>query len=147
MLLTFNRICYHLEMDFETYKSDIAKLATKYGLDFVVLFGSQAIGKTHSKSDVDIGYIASANFELSHLYNLEQDFKHLFQRPDVELVNLNRISPLMKKIVSDHGKIMYQRIPGLFLSYRIQAQRSYRETTRLRELRYQSLKRFVYQHA
>ena len=38
-----------MEIDREKIKS----VAQKYDLEFVVLFGSQATGQTHSKSDID----------------------------------------------------------------------------------------------
>ena len=48
-----------MNMDIMTKKNEMAEIAEKYGLDFIVLFGSQATGRTHPKSDVDIGLHSS----------------------------------------------------------------------------------------
>lgn len=131
-------------MELEKLKPDFKKIAEKYGIDMLVLFGSQATGKTHPKSDVDIGYVSSESFELNTLFKIENDLSLLLQRDDVEVVNLRRISPVMKKIIADEGVLLYEKKPGTFIGYRMYAFKLYVETKPLRELRYQSLRRFAY---
>ncbi|OHA23268.1 MAG: hypothetical protein A3G52_00680 [Candidatus Taylorbacteria bacterium RIFCSPLOWO2_12_FULL_43_20] len=125
-------------------KQRIADLAQKYGLDLVVLFGSQATGRTHPKSDVDIGYLSDQALDYQKEFAIQEDLFRLFRRTDVELVNLSRISPVMKKLVSDEGVVLYEREPGLFARFSMYAFKLFVETKKIRELRYQSLKDFIY---
>ena len=47
------------KIDFESKKDAIAEIAKKNNLNFVVLFGSQATGRVHEKSDIDIAVLGS----------------------------------------------------------------------------------------
>lgn len=131
-------------MNIKIKKEELTKIAEKYGLNLLVLFGSQATGKTHPKSDVDIGYTANGQLELNTRFEIGKDISRVLERDDIELVDLQRISPLMKKIVADEGVLLYEREPGMFELFCIYAFKLYVETKPLRELRYQSLKNFIY---
>src|SRR3990167_4676309 len=83
----------------EIQRQEIAKMAEKYGLSLVVLFGSQATGKTHARSDIDIGV---AKYHPSWdsgntlpLIPVEDTLSEIFRRDDVEVVDLYTISPPM----------------------------------------------------
>ena len=79
----------------EDQKRSIATLARKHGLSLVVLFGSQATGKTHKESDVDIGVIAGEHFDYREAYAVEGELAPILKRRDAEGVNLRRVSPLL----------------------------------------------------
>jgi len=118
-------------MDIEALKPKIAEIAIKHGLDFVVLFGSQAIGRTHPKSDVDIGVISKSKFDILKVMT---DLDNAFGRGDVNAVDLSRASPtLMRAIVVD-GKLLYERERAMFLRWKFYAIRVWMETAWLREL-------------
>ena len=134
-------------MEIEAIKPQIAEIARKHKLDLVVLFGSQARGKTHPKSDVDIGYIGPKSFDMNASFKAEGEISHLLKREDVEFVNLRRVSPLMKKVVCDEGAVLYERESGVFTLFKLYALKMYAETKPLRALRYESLKRFIYEPA
>ncbi len=123
---------------------EISEIAKRYGLDMVVLFGSQATGRTHPKSDVDIGYTAPQTLGFKARFEITNEISSLLQRDDVEFVDLRRISPVMKKIIADEGIALYERIPGMFVLFRMYAFKLYVETKALRELRYRSLEHFAY---
>ncbi len=133
-----------MNVEITTKKKEIAEIAHKYDLDMVVLFGSQATGRTHPKSDIDIGYTSSQSIELDTRFEVGNDISKLLSRDDIELVDLRRVSPLMKKIVSDEGIVLYEQRPGMFIAFCIYAFKLYVETEFLRQLRYESLKHFIY---
>lgn len=58
-----------MEIDREKIKA----VAEKYDLEFVVLFGSQAAGHTHQKSDVDIAYFPPKFFSFDQESKLYLD--------------------------------------------------------------------------
>lgn len=134
-------------MDFEAVKPHIAKLAEKYGLTMVVLFGSQATGHTHKKSDVDVGYLASRDFDYAEQYAITEALMQLFRHPDVELVNLDKVSPELKKQVADHAIILFDKTGSLFDIFSIHANRLYMETKPLRVYREKYVKDFLKTYA
>ena len=133
-----------MNTEIKTRSKEIGEIARKYGLDLVVLFGSQATGRTHPKSDVDIGYTASQRLALETQFKIETDISRLLGRGDIEFVDLRRVSPTMKKIVADEGVALYERLPGTFVSFCVYAFKLHVETKSLRGSRYQSLRNFIY---
>ena len=87
----------------EVLKSQIKELAEKHGLSLVVLFGSQATGATHPKSDVDIAVLGSVNFDRSKLLD---DLGEIFQRDDIEIVNMAESSPTMMYVLIQGRQIL-----------------------------------------
>jgi predicted nucleotidyltransferase len=131
-------------MEIKTKSKEIGEIAQRYSLDLVVLFGSQATGRTHPRSDVDLGYTAPQLLDLTARFKIETDITQLLGRTDIEFVDLQRVSPTMKKIVADEGIVLYERLPGTFVSFCVYAFKLYVETRSLRESRYQSLRHFIY---
>jgi predicted nucleotidyltransferase len=124
-------LCYYYFMNIEAHKPQIAEVAQKYNLDFVVLFGSQATGRTHPKSDVDIGVISHGEVDRLKLMN---EMDKILGREDVTVVDLGMASPtLMRAIVVD-GKLLYERERAMFLKWKFYAIRTWMETDWLRRL-------------
>ena len=123
-------------MNIEAIKSKIAPIAKKYRLDFVVLFGSQATGRTHPKSDVDIGVISHDKFDI---IKFATDMDKVFKRDDVTAVDLSRASPTLMYAIVHDGKILYERERALFMKWKFYAIRTWMETDWLRQLSYKNL--------
>lgn len=119
-------------MDIEAIKPKIAELAKKRDLEFVALFGSQATGATHKRSDIDIAVLGSENLNLSKIID---DFYDLFKRDDVEVVNLGTASPTMMYVVVREGRALYEKEKDIFLNWKFYAIKIWMETAWLRELR------------
>ncbi len=118
-------------MNIEAIKTKIAKIAEKYGLDFVVLFGSQATGRTHPKSDVDIGVISHSKFDILPLMT---DMDKILGRDDVTVVDLSRASPTLMRAIVAEGKLLYEREEAMFLKWKYYAIRVWMDTDWLRAL-------------
>lgn len=127
-------------MDITAIKAGTAAVAEKYGLDFVVLFGSQATGRTHAKSDVDVAVIRRGDLDLNGLTN---DFYQLFRRSDVEVVDLARAMPTLWQAVIRDGKLLYERSVGDFLRWKVYAWKIWMETRWLRDRRDERLRRWA----
>lgn len=119
-------------MDIEKSKPELKKIAEKYGIDMLVLFGSQATGKTHPKSDVDIAVLGRAKFDI---YRLMIELYEIFKRSDVEVVDLSSVSPTLMRAVARDGKLIYEKNPGSFLKWKIYTGKIWMETAWLRILR------------
>jgi predicted nucleotidyltransferase len=116
----------------ETAQLKIKSVAEKYGLSLAVLFGSQATGAVHPKSDVDIAVIG---VKISDKLALGRDLETVFGRHDVELVDLGTATPTMMYAVVRDGKALYEKSSGTFLKWKLYAMWVWRDTAWLRRLR------------
>ncbi len=120
----------------EVDRQKIQALAEQYELTLVVLFGSQATGRTHVKSDVDIAVLSKKKLNLAKLM---LEFSEVFQRDDVEVVNLGGASPTLMYVVVRDGQLLYENEPGVFLQWKLYAIWVWRDTAWLRQLRNKKL--------
>ena len=130
----------------EADKEKIVEIAKSHKLKLAVLFGSQATGHTHKKSDVDVGYLADREIDYRENYDITLELARIFKNPDVELVNLNNVSPEFKKQVADTGIVLYEDNASIFDLFKIRAFKFYVENKPLRELRAASIKKFILAH-
>jgi len=115
----------------EIQKRQIGEVAKKHGLEFVVLFGSQATGRVHAKSDIDIAVMSKKAFDI---YKVMSDFDPVFKRDDVETVDLSMASPTLMYVVVRDGKLLYEERAGDFFRWKLYAIKIWMETGWLREL-------------
>lgn len=119
----------------EETKNKIAKLGKAYSLSLVVLFGSQATGKTLPHSDIDIAYFAQAPLSLAEESKFIIDLMRVCRTDAVDLVSLHSAPPLLRYQIARFGKVIYERTAGLFTSFYIHALRQYDEARPLFQLR------------
>lgn len=131
----------------DVLKEKVAKVAQQHNLSCVVLFGSQATGKTHLLSDTDIGFMTEREIDYKDQFRIQTDFSESLQISNLELVNMRRISPLLMKQVADKGKLLYEDRRGRFISFRVMSFKLYVETAPLRRLRERYLSNFIKSHA
>ena len=124
-------LCYSCVVNFDAYKSQIASLAQKFNLQFVALFGSQATGATHAKSDIDIAVISRSKIDKTKI-SIELD--EIFKRDDTEVVNLASADPTLMYAVVRDGILLYEKNNGDFLRWKFYAIKIWMETAWLREL-------------
>lgn len=122
-------------MNIEAIKPKITQIAEKYGLDLVVLFGSQATGKIHKESDIDIAYTGDKKLTFDEEIKANSDLIDIFKRDDVQLVNIKKASPLLMKQIVDHAVILYEREKNIFNSIFVLAQRMFEDAMMLFDLR------------
>ncbi len=120
----------------ETDKKEIAKIAEKHGLSIVALFGSQATGALHSKSDIDIAVLGKDQIAFEEKIKISSELSEAFKREDVEIVDIdpNSASPTLMHAVVRDGKLLYEKSPGDFLRWKLYAIKMWMETTWLRDL-------------
>lgn len=90
-------------------KKILAEACDDLGISLLVLFGSQAEGSTHSKSDVDIGYSRDDPLSLEAYTELRETIleTHDFGTPEVEFVHLKEADPLLLKKILDTGEQIF----------------------------------------
>ncbi len=130
-----------------TISKKLEILADTYALDLIVLFGSQATGKTHAQSDVDVAIYRSNNpCLLEDLWRIGEEMKPIFQNPDIEVIDIATAPPILLRDVFDVGVCLYEKRLGTFSLQRMRARRMYRESAPLRRLRDQKLQEFLVTH-
>lgn len=134
-------------MDTTEIKSKIEKLAEKYGLSLVLLFGSRASDKTHAHSDFDIAYLSKKQLDLMDEARLICDLMPIFRSDKVDLVNLKMAPPLLMKCVFDQHQVLFCADRAQYFAHQMYALRSYIEAKPLFELRSLSVKKFLQNYA
>src|ERR1035441_2864080 len=105
-------------IDVNSVKPKIQKLAEKYGLSLVLLFGSQATGRFHPKSDIDIAVLSRHPINRARI---AMDLDGIFERDDVEVVDLSTASPTLMHAVVKEGKLLSENEPGAFFRWKLYA--------------------------
>jgi len=128
-------------------KSEIKKLAPKYRLSLVLLFGSQASGKTHSKSDVDIAYLTEKEMRPIEEARMALEFseKLKINVKDLEIVNLKEAIPFLLRQIADKSVLLYEKEPLIFANFKIYAFKRFMEAQKLFKLKEKSLNKFLRQ--
>jgi len=121
-------------------KIKLEKLAAKYELELLVLFGSAVTGKTHKESDADVAYLSKKPLTLREESEMSVALQPILKNRTIDLVNIRMAPPLLLYAITDHGKILYQSDPLVFYELRAYAFKRYIEAEPLFELKKQRLK-------
>jgi predicted nucleotidyltransferase len=117
-------------------REKLASWCRANNVDLCILFGSQATGKTHARSDWDIAVLSLTNHELQRQWlRINGELEDLFgQAIDLAILDQNS-DPVLRLEVFQNGKALYESIPGLFTEQHILAVKFYDDTIPLRRLR------------
>ena len=128
-------------MNIDELKLKIIPLAEKYNLKLVILFGSQASGRTHKHSDIDIGFLPISDFD-AEIYLLT-DLYQILKREDAQVVNLKNASPLLRYSALSDCIVLFEKNNGIYDNARGYAFKLYAETKPLYDLRRARLSQYV----
>lgn len=101
----------------------IAKLANKFNLDLIILFGSQARGTTHAQSDTDIAVRANHKLSIDERIDIALAFDQFYK--DVEIADIKSASPLLLAAITKDSKLLFEAQPDLFHDFKLYALNSY----------------------
>jgi len=110
-------------------KKLLKKIAQKYSIELLLLFGSRVSGKTHPESDFDIGYLSKKSLSVEKEGQLMIDLAQVLKIPleKIELVPLRNASPLFLKEVFTNSFVLYAKDNLIFDLYKIYAIRYFKE--------------------
>ncbi|MBI5232936.1 MAG: nucleotidyltransferase domain-containing protein [Deltaproteobacteria bacterium] len=111
-------------------KERLSPLFRDRGLKLVLVFGSVAAGRTHGRSDMDLAFFFDGNADLLDLTNR---VARLLKTDNVDVVDLNRASPLLRFSAAKDSVVIYERTSGLFSEFLSLAFRRYVDTRKLRD--------------
>lgn len=111
-------------------KKLLAKIAQKYSLELILLFGSRVLKKIHKKSDYDIGYLSRKHLSIRKEGKLILDLAPLLKIPleKIELISLKNLSPLFLREIFTNSKVLYAKDETIFDNYKIYALRLFEES-------------------
>ena len=116
-------------MEIPVLKQKFVELAGKHGLVLGVLFGSQATGKTHAKSDIDVGFIADRQLSLWQIAELQEELMVATGQGNIKLIDLNYIAPATPETAAMYldSVLLYEKEQNNFAEFQLYAQKLYME--------------------
>lgn len=127
-------------MDFDVLKQRLTPLCDDPTIRLVVLFGSSVKGGQHRRSDVDLAVLGSTPLDLIGLTNRVTTLLHSNR---VDVVDLQRASPLLMMEVVRSGRLLYEQRAGQYVSFCSLAHRRYVDTAKLRKAQQQAIETFL----
>jgi len=100
-------------------KLKIAKIAKKFQLKLIVIFGSFASGKNREYSDLDIGVLGSKDVFFDEQIVLTNELSQIFNK-NIDLSVLNRANPLLLFQASKNPILIYGNRQN-FLKFKLYA--------------------------
>ncbi|GAB4548789.1 MAG: hypothetical protein Fur002_25770 [Anaerolineales bacterium] len=119
-------------------KKQLEQVAKKYGLSFIVLFGSVARGKVHEESDIDIGVYAEKPITFNKRLKLWLELCEIFHA-EIDLAVLNHAEPVFGLLVARDGKLLCEGEKYAWRNWQSYKTRQYWDTKKFRD----DLERYV----
>ncbi|MBU1046130.1 nucleotidyltransferase domain-containing protein [Patescibacteria group bacterium] len=89
-------------------QKQLNKIAKKYDLELILLFGSQVDKKfLHRESDFDIAYLPKRELEGKELIDLNCSLMDLFDNDKIDMVDLRKADPLLKYEIAERNKLLF----------------------------------------
>ncbi len=129
--------------DVKKQSGRLKKLAKKYHLSLILLFGSRASGQTHKNSDFDIAYLSDNGLDLGQEAKLIVELFPFFRSENIDLANLRNAPPLLFFAIFNDCQVLYEKKPLLFASLRAYAFKKYIETKPLYEEKFARLEKKI----
>lgn len=137
-------------IDADKIKPQIKELAEKYGLNLVMLFGSQVTGKTHKESDFDVAYLSDEKLSFKDEGGIIIDLAPIIGARDERLVNLSNIKKagaLLLKEIFDKHQVLFCADRNVYDSYKIFAVKNFLENRPIFDLRDYLINKYFISHA
>lgn len=124
-------------------KKKFKEIAKKYDLNFLALFGSQATGLTHPKSDFDIAYSPKKEIDYGKEYEMNIELMRVFKSPDVEVVNTHKGTPLLNYYVAFQSQLLAETTIHSFAQFQTYSFKIYIEAKPLFKLQREYIKEYL----
>lgn len=108
-------------------KQEFRKLAEKYKLNFLVLFGSRAEETAGKHSDYDIGYSPQKEMDYSQEYFMEREIARILRQDKIDLASTKRATPLLMYNMAYNSQLLFEREKNSFDYFQMYAFKMYIE--------------------
>jgi predicted nucleotidyltransferase len=116
------------------YSPDFNAFCQEHSISLAIIFGSQSTGRAVQESDLDLAvWLEQAGLPTDvpeatrARKQLMRNLINYLETGDIDLVILNRASPLLKFQVARTGKPVYQKTPGIFAGFCCRALREHND--------------------
>ena len=133
-------------VDVQLFKQVAEKIAARFQLSLLVLFGSQASGITHPRSDIDIGVMSDHRLRPRELAEISFQLTQILKLPDIEVADLKTLPPLMLKNIAEQSILLYENEPNLYDRFNIYGLKRHMEAKPLYQTRSLELEKFLMTH-
>ncbi len=116
----------------------LQQIVEKYHLKLLVYYGSYARQEDYdpSRSDIDIAFISEQQLNSQQLFDLMSDLILLHRKSNIDLVNLQTASGLLKEAVANDGRVLYEKEEGYFQALCPYLYKCYYETRKFRQAKH-----------
>jgi len=121
----------------------LVSICEKFGLSFVVLFGSQLLPKESFKTDYDIAVFFQDEVSSDRELELTSRFSQVLLTDAVDIVTLNFAHPLIQYEVASCGRLLYEREVGLFDRFRWRAVQRWNDNKKFSDLKLDYIKDYL----
>jgi uncharacterized protein YutE (UPF0331/DUF86 family)/predicted nucleotidyltransferase len=122
----------------------LASVCRRQAVGLLVAFGSVVRDLRRPDSDLDLAvWMTTANMTPQALVALEVALRPVFPGECLDLVLLNRASPLLQFQVAQHGTVLFEATPGTFHAFQVLASKRHADTEHLRRLDRMCVDRFL----
>jgi predicted nucleotidyltransferase len=123
-------------------KEVLKPIVQKFGIRFIVLFGSVVRGTTNAESDIDLGVLTNRPLTFNQQLKLWGALSPLFNI-EVDLVVLNHANPVLAFEVASTGDLLFEDKPNTWDNWKSFSFRQYWDTGKFRS----DLRRFITRRA
>jgi len=124
----------------QKHKELLEKIAKKYSLELLLLFGSKVSGKTHQESDFDLAYLSKKDLNLNQEAELIIELSPIIGSENIDLVNLKKAPPLLFYAIFQSCQVIYEKNLLTFATLRAYAFKKYIETKPLYKEKFRRLR-------
>lgn len=123
-------------------KNALVEVAVKHRLDLIVVYGSQASGRSNERSDIDVAVLpaGSGSFDFDAVYCRLAEILNI---ADVDLVNLRNASSLLAWNVALEGVPIFARESETWNRFRLKAVKRYEDVRRFNRFKLMTIDRFL----
>jgi predicted nucleotidyltransferase len=97
----------------------IEMIAQKFGIEFLIYFGSYQTAYYRRESDIDIAFLAKTPLLVEQKLQLLEKLILFHRKSEIDLVDLRTAEPLLRYEVAAKGRVLYEKEPELFERYRL----------------------------
>lgn len=116
-------------------RKKISSIGKHFGLRFIILYGSAALGKLTPKSDIDIAFFPTGKLSSKQYFTLSAEISNAIKAgPKIlDLVDLKTANPLLRYEIIRTGKLLFGD-PKDYAEFKIFALKDYIDSQSLRKL-------------
>lgn len=120
--------------EFKNLKPEIEKLAKKYNLSLVLLYGSHAKRNIRTDSDIDLAVLGVKPVSTDDIIALSNGFAQIFEVNEIDVKSLHKTDSLFRYQVMQNSVLLYGRNYD-YLTFKSYAFRSYHDSKDLLRLK------------